>query len=117
MENIAPSYDSDGSVGQVVVELKFPPFSGTFQLPGKRLLEVGEEKYQQRVYKQYLVEGLEGVYVGIDIESGNVVWANLSYSSTGNTNVITSVEVLSTSQTDHKGRQIPTDARPVTFED
>lgn len=113
---IAPSYSNDGSVGQLVVELGFPPFSGTFDLPGTRLLEADGERYTQRVIRRYRVDGLRGLYVAVDAQSGDAVWADLSYTLTGSLDVIESVEVLSASPTDLKGRKIPANARRATSE-
>ena len=115
--DIAPSYDDDGSIGSVVVELNFPPFSGTFDLPGSRLLEANREKYNQRVDRRYVVDGLQEIYVAIDVDTGEVTWSTLSFTSTYGIDVVTSVENLSFAQRDHKGRHIPAGALPVEYED
>ena len=114
VEVIAPSYERDGSVRNVVAELSFPSFSGNIELPSRRVLEADDEKYGQRFDVRLNVRGLQGLYVNVDLSSKNVIWATPVFPEVGSENLIVSHEVIFESPVDSKGRQIPADARRVT---
>ena len=110
VEAIAPSYEQDRSVSNVVVELSFPAFSGNIKLPSKRVLEADGEKYGQKFDVALKVSGLQGLYVNVDLSSKGVIWATPVFPEVGSENVIVSHKVTFESPVDTKGRQIPADA-------
>ncbi|MCQ3810925.1 MAG: hypothetical protein KTV68_10275 [Acidimicrobiia bacterium] len=109
---VAPSYDGDEVVAGVAV-LEFPPYSGTIDLPGQRALDANGDRIFQRVERRYTVKGLTSLYVGVDISSGEIDWADVVHAQ----NEVSSIEVVFESPVDTEGRPIPADARRWQYDD
>ena len=107
---ILPSYERDGAVKNVVVELSFPSFSGNIELPNKRILEADGERYGQKFNVMLGVRGLRGLYVNVDLNSKDVIWATPVFPEVGSKDIIVSHNITFESSVDTQGRQIPDDA-------
>ena len=111
VESLAPSYTNDGLLDGFVITLNFPPFTGTFDVPGQEVLVANGQDYIRQDQNRYVVDSLRRLFVGVDLQTKVVEWVSPALSQNGEDGTIISYETITKSSFDDTGKFIPPNAR------